>query len=141
MASFSEAVYVGLAVAGIWIFMRGGDSNGTDRGAWGGDTEAERAALDAEDLTQMLEARNARRRARGQAEVSLEDYEQQVMADIRTQQRKDQEYLAAQLARSEAKEEADREIEEMLEATNRRRRARGLPERTRADVEREFGGG
>jgi hypothetical protein len=28
---------------------------------------------------------------------------------------------------------------EMLEATNARRRARGLPERTAADAEREFG--
>jgi hypothetical protein len=140
MASFTEALYVGLAAAGIWIFMRGGDSNGMGGGRGLTDAE-ERAALEEEDLTQMLEARNARRRARGLAEVSAEDYEEQVMAEIRAQRRKDEEYLAARRAQSEAKEEADREIEEMLEATNRRRRARGLPERTRADVEREFGGG
>ncbi len=33
------------------------------------------------------------------------------------------------------------DLAQMLEATNARRRARGLPERTRADVEREFGSG
>jgi hypothetical protein len=33
------------------------------------------------------------------------------------------------------------DLAQMLEATNARRRARGLPERSRADVEREFGSG
>jgi hypothetical protein len=33
------------------------------------------------------------------------------------------------------------DLDELLEATNARRRARGLPERTRADVQREFGPG
>jgi hypothetical protein len=36
---------------------------------------------------------------------------------------------------------ADRELDELLEATNARRRARGLPERTREQARREFGGG
>jgi hypothetical protein len=36
---------------------------------------------------------------------------------------------------------ADRELDELLEATNARRRARGEPERTREEVMREFGGG
>jgi hypothetical protein len=36
---------------------------------------------------------------------------------------------------------ADRELDQLLEATNARRRARGLPERTREDVKREFGSG
>jgi hypothetical protein len=36
---------------------------------------------------------------------------------------------------------AERELDELLEATNARRRARGLPERTREEVRREFGGG
>jgi hypothetical protein len=34
---------------------------------------------------------------------------------------------------------ADRELDQLLEATNARRRARGLPERTRDEVKREFG--
>jgi hypothetical protein len=36
---------------------------------------------------------------------------------------------------------ADRDLDELLETTNARRRARGLPERTREDVQREFGTG
>jgi len=32
------------------------------------------------------------------------------------------------------------DLQEMLDATNARRRARGLPDRTAADAEREFGG-
>ncbi len=34
---------------------------------------------------------------------------------------------------------AERELDELLEATNARRRARGLPERTKDEVQREFG--
>ena len=40
----------------------------------------------------------------------------------------------AEVARREAED-----LQEMLEATNQRRRARGLPERTLADAIREFG--
>jgi hypothetical protein len=101
----------------------------------GSEIVEERAALEAEDLAQMMEARNARRRARGEPEVSAEDYEMQLMADINQQRRRDQETLQ----KGKDKADAEREIEEMLEATNARRRARGLPERTREDVEREFG--
>jgi hypothetical protein len=41
---------------------------------------------------------------------------------------------------SEAAGSDEQDLHEMLEATNARRRARGLPERTVADAEREFGG-
>jgi hypothetical protein len=43
--------------------------------------------------------------------------------------------------RRRAAYQADRELDELLEATNARRRARGLPERTRDEVQREFGSG
>jgi hypothetical protein len=36
---------------------------------------------------------------------------------------------------------ADRELDQLLEVTNRRRRARGMPERTREEAREEFGGG
>lgn len=87
-----------------------------------------REALDAEDLEQMLAARNERRRARGEAEMTQADVEMQVMQDLADQRRRQQEYLA------------DRELDELLEATNARRRARGLPERTKAQALEEFGG-
>src|SRR5579871_2277750 len=40
-----------------------------------------REALEAEDLEQMVAARNARRRARGEAEVSVGEVEAQVLAE------------------------------------------------------------
>ena len=87
-----------------------------------------REALEAEDLDQMLAAHNARRRARGEAEVTVADMELRVAHDVNEQQRRREAYLA------------DRELDQLLEATNARRRARGLPERTREDVREEFGG-
>jgi hypothetical protein len=88
-----------------------------------------REALDAEDLEQMLSAHNARRRKRGEREVTVADLEQRVMEEVREQRRRQEEYLA------------DRELDQLLEATNARRRARGLPERSREEVLREFGTG
>jgi hypothetical protein len=88
-----------------------------------------REALDAEDLDQMLQAHNARRKARGESEVTVADLEMRVMEDMHEQRKRSEAYLA------------DREVDQLLEATNARRRARGLPERTRADVQREFGSG
>jgi hypothetical protein len=85
-----------------------------------------REALEAEDVTQMVAARNARRRARGQREESLQDVEMRIMGDISEQHRRE-----AHLA--------ERDLDDLLEATNARRRAKGLPERTREDVRREFG--
>ncbi len=86
-----------------------------------------REALEAEDLEQMLAAHNARRRARGEREVSLEEVEMRV-----NRERHDQEQRRDALL-------AERELDQLLEATNARRRARGLPERTREEVQREFG--
>jgi hypothetical protein len=87
-----------------------------------------REALEAEDLDQMLAAHNARRRARGQPEVTTGDLELRVAGEMRDQERRRQAYLA------------DRELDQLLEATNRRRKARGLPERTREEARQEFGG-
>jgi hypothetical protein len=94
-----------------------------------------REALDAEDVEQMVAARNARRRARGEREVSLEEVELQVMAEIGEQQRRSEQHVNEQRER----QLADRDFDELLEATNARRRARGLPERTREEARREFG--
>jgi hypothetical protein len=87
-----------------------------------------REALDAEDLDQMLAAHNARRRARGEREMTVGDLEMRVVEDINEQRRRRDAYLA------------DRELDQLLDATNARRRARGLPERSRAEVQQELGG-
>jgi hypothetical protein len=88
-----------------------------------------REALEAEDLSQMLEAMNVRRRRRGEPERSVEDVERVVASDLGEVRRRREAYLA------------DRELDQLLQATNARRRARGLPERTREDVQREYGTG
>lgn len=87
-----------------------------------------REQLEAEDLDQMMAAHNARRRARGESEMTVADFELRVAKDAQEQQRRREAYLA------------DRELDQLLEATNARRRARGLPERTREQVRDEFGG-
>jgi hypothetical protein len=86
-----------------------------------------REALDAEDLDQMLAAHNARRRRRGESELTVGDLEMRVLEDQNEQRRRRDELVA------------ERDLDQLLDATNARRRARGLPERTRADVRREFG--
>jgi hypothetical protein len=96
-----------------------------------------REALDAEDVHQMLAARNARRRARGEREVSLEEMELQVFNELGEQQRRREQYLAEQRER----QMADSDLDGLLEATNARRRARGLPERSREEARREFSPG
>lgn len=86
-----------------------------------------REALEAEDLEQMLAAHNARRRARGEKDVSVSDLELRVSQDVKEVRKRREEYMA------------DRELDQLLEATNARRRARGEPERTREQVREEFG--
>jgi hypothetical protein len=123
----------------IWVALVGRYSPGGGLDQLGISTSKEiserRSALEADDLQQMVDARNARRRARGEAEVSADDLEMQIMADINAQRRRDAEQAKAR--QSDA--DAERELDDLLEATNARRRARGLPERTREDAKREFG--
>lgn len=139
MDPFAIVLFAALLALVIWVLLAGRLSPGSGLDQLGLKTGREiserREALEAEDLEQMLAARNARRRARGEREISAEDYEMQVMADINAQRRRDRE--EAESRRDQ--ELADRELDELLEATNARRRARGLPERTREDVKREFG--
>lgn len=115
----------------LWIVLLGkfAPGSGLDQIGWKSAREISerREELEAEDLAQMLEARNARRRARGEPELSVEDMELKVMQDVREQRRRRDEYLA------------DRDLDQLLETTNARRRAKGLPERTREDVRSEFG--
>ena len=129
-------ILAGLAALVIWIAVLGKFSgSGLEQLDWksAGEITESRESLEAEDLAQMLEAHNARRRRRGEAEVTVADLELRVMEDVKAQNRLRERYLAGQ-------ELDERELDELLEATNARRRARGLPERTREDALREFGG-
>lgn len=129
---FAVVILSGLAGLILWIVLLGkyAPGNGLDQIGWKSAREIyeKRESLEAEDLEQMLEARNVRRRARGEPDETVEDLELKVMQDVQEQRRRREEYLA------------DRDLDELIEATNARRRARGLPERTRDEVRREFGG-
>ncbi len=128
---FAIVLLGGLAALILWVWLLGKFYPGSGLEQLGLRTAREisetREALDAEDLDQMLQAHNARRRARGEAEVTVADLEMRVLEDAREQGKRREQYLA------------DRELDQLLEVTNSRRRARGLPERTREDVQREFG--
>jgi hypothetical protein len=71
-----------------------------------------------DDLDQMLEAANARRRARGAPELTEEGIRASVGADLADTIKRREDHLA------------DLEVVQMLDAKNARRRARGLSEIT-----------
>jgi hypothetical protein len=69
-----------------------------------------------DDLAQMLEATNRRRRRRGEAELTEEGMNQRVHEELRLQaEMRDRNLL-------------DLEMQQLLDARNERRRKRGLPE-------------
>ena len=82
-----------------------------------------------DDLEQMLEANNRRRRARGQPELSEAGLRDQVAGDLREAHERREAHSTRE------------DIRQMLEATNEKRRRRGEPELTeaqlRAEVEHE----
>jgi hypothetical protein len=130
--AFALVLLGGLAALVLWIWLLGKYFPGSGLEQVGLRSAREitesREELEAEDLSQMLAAHNARRRARGEREMSVEDLELRVIEDTNEVRRRREEYLA------------DRELDELLEVTNSRRRERGLPERSRDEVQREFGG-
>lgn len=81
-----------------------------------------------DDLDQMLEATNARRRRRGEPELTEHALHEQVRQDMTQADKRRETYLAGQ------------DLQQMLDAKNERRRKRGLPEVTleevQADVEK-----
>jgi hypothetical protein len=132
MDPFALVLLGGLAALILWIWLLGKHYPGSGLEQLGLRSAREitetREALDAEDLQQMLAAHNARRRARGEKDLTVSDLEMRVIEDMGEQRRRRDAYLA------------DRELDQLLEVTNARRKARGLPERTRAEARREFGG-
>lgn len=119
-----------VGLIGVLLFIgRKAPGSGVEQLGWKTAREVmeRREALEVADVEQMVAARNARRRARGEREESLQEVEMWVMADVSEQNRRREAYLE------------QRDLDQLLEATNARRRAKGLPERTLEDVRREFG--
>src|SRR5437763_7724162 len=134
---------LGLLAGGIlWVILVGKFSSRRgmeDALGWKSAREVmeRREALDAEDVNSMIDARNARRRARGEREVTLEEMEYQVSLELREQREQRERYLAER--RDQRLNERD--LDGLLESTNARRRARGEVERTREQAREEFGRG
>lgn len=84
------------------------------------------AALELEDIDQMLEAQNEWRRARGEPERTQEQVELEVTGELHAQQRRAADYRA---------ERADAEdLDELLALANARRARRGEPQITAAEL-------
>ena len=89
------------------------------------ETEVE---LEIDDIAQMLEAKNVRRRRRGEPDLTEEDIRRRVADDLREQH-----------ARFETEAARREDVAQMLEAANQRRRARGEPDLTEAQLRAELG--
>jgi hypothetical protein len=83
---FTLVVVVGLAALVLVFWMLGRYYPGSGLEQLGLKSARElterREALEAEDLDQMLRARNARMRARGEAEVTAEELEARVLREM-----------------------------------------------------------
>jgi hypothetical protein len=141
MDPFALVLFGGLVVFVVAVWLLGRLYPGSGLEALGLRSAREiietREALEAEDLDEMVAARNARRRARGEVEVSSEEVELQVAHEAAEQERRRLRYVEQERRRRDQSED-DRDLDELLELTNARRRARGLPARTREDIEAEL---
>jgi len=81
-----------------------------------------------DDLDQMLEATNSRRRARGEAELTEAELRDRVAEDVREAQERRERYLVGE------------DIRQMLAVTNEKRRRRGEPELTEAELRADIEG-
>jgi hypothetical protein len=115
-ANFGLIVAVGMGVLLVALLLIGRfyPGSGADVLDWKPtrsiETEVE---LELDDIEQMLEAQNERRRRRGEPERTEEDVRAQVAADLQEAQRLRDEYMAQE------------DLEQMLAATNEKRVARG----------------
>ena len=87
--------------------------------------EAE-AQNELDDVAQMLDAANERRRARGMPERTLADVEGSIREQRELHRQRHEAYLA------------DQEIDQLLALKNERRAKRGLPALTREEYEAEL---
>jgi len=113
----------------LWVIFLGlyHPRSGADVLDWRPTRSAElEAQNEIDDLEQMLEAANAKRRARGKAELTEEDLEARVQED----RRKQNELREAYLASDESAESIEADIAQMLARVNEGRRRRGEPELT-----------
>ena len=95
MDSFTLVVVGGLALLVLifWLIGRYYPGSGLEQLGLKSAREVieRREELDAEDLDQLVRARNARKRARGETEESAEEIEARVLREIAEQRRRERE--------------------------------------------------
>jgi hypothetical protein len=126
--TFIVAGGLGALIVALLLIGRFYPGSGADVLDWKPTRSVElEAELELDDIDQMLEAQNERRRRRGEPERTKEDVEADVAADLRE----------AHARREAALEEQD--LTQMLELENERRARKGRPpvtaEEFRAEVE------
>jgi hypothetical protein len=128
---FAVVILGGIAVLVLALFLLGRyfPGSGAEQLDWGvRNTYEQKVFAEIEDLDQMLEAANVRRRRRGEAELTEHALHKRVQEDMTEAQRLREAHLA----------EVD--LQQLLDAKNERRRRRGLPpvtlEEVKAEVER-----
>ncbi|UTI67030.1 hypothetical protein NBH00_12665 [Paraconexibacter antarcticus] len=121
---------VGGIVVACLLLGRFYPGNGADVLDWKPTRSPElEAQNEIDDLEQMLEAANSRRRRRGAPELTEESLNASIAA------------VTAETSRRRDEYQADQEIEQMLEIKNRRRRKKGLAPITAEQYRTELGGG
>ena len=111
-----------------WLYPGSGAEQLNWRPTRSPEVEAEN---EVDDITQMLEAANARRRRKG-----LDDLTEDALSErVRAHQREMDEFRARQAPEGDL----DAEMLSMLEARNARRRKRGLPDMTLDELKASLG--
>jgi hypothetical protein len=128
MDPFAVFMFGGMALFVLFIVLLGlfHPRSGADTVKWRPTRSYEdQVAAEIDDLDQMLEATNARRRERGESELTEHALHERVQADRTEGETRREAYLA------------DREIDELVAHRNERRAKKGLPAMSRAEVEAE----
>jgi hypothetical protein len=125
---FAVIILGGVAalVVALYLLGRFFPGSGAEQLDWRpGHNYEQKVMAEIEDLDQMLEATNARRRRRGEAELTEHALHQRVRDDMTEAQQRREAHLA------------EEDLQQLLDAKNERRRRRGQPPVTLAEVKAE----
>jgi hypothetical protein len=128
---FAVIILGGVAALVLALFLLGRyfPGSGAEQLDWRPSRSYDQKVLaEIEDLDQMLEATNARRRRRGEPELTEHALHERVREDMQLANKEREAHLA------------EEDLQQLLDAKNERRRRRGLPpvtlEEVKAEVER-----
>jgi hypothetical protein len=128
---FAVIILGGVAALAIALYVLGRyfPGSGAEQLDWRpGRSYDQKVIAEIEDLDQMLEAANVRRRRRGKPELTEHGINQRVREDMTAAQREREAHLAQE------------DLQQLLDAKNARRERRGLPpvtlDEVKAEVER-----